>query len=52
MENTMRVMTPKTRQMHIEKITTNLPEAYEKFFLQPTHKNISNFVQIHDQTGA
>jgi hypothetical protein len=52
METSMRVMTPKTRQLHIDKITTNLPEAYEKFFLKPVQNQMTGFVSIHDDTMA
>lgn len=48
----MRVMTPKTRQQHIDKITTNLPEAYSKFFLKPVQNQMTGFVSIHDDTMA
>lgn len=52
METSMRVMTPKTRKLHIEKITTNLPEAYDKFFLKPVQNQMTGFVSIHDDTMA
>lgn len=31
-EDKLRLMTPKTRQLHVDKIKTNLPSAYDKFF--------------------
>jgi len=34
-EEMLRLMTPKTRQLHVDKITKNLPSAYEKFFFRP-----------------
>jgi hypothetical protein len=41
-------MTPRTKQLHIERITTNLPAAYTKFFFRNEQEQ---FVNIQDQDG-
>jgi hypothetical protein len=46
-EEVIRLMTPRTKKLHIDRITTNIPQAYEKFFFRPKR---SGFVNVQDHT--